>query len=229
MPLTGRFWFRRTWTGKLVLLVEEERGRWFRRRPGGKPRWRDARLLDLAEAPLRDLMTLERTHRVAAGLRAIPTRPPGRGGVLAVEPGSGTRAAHGGLTQCSTATVSRCCCPAWAFPPKTSDRSLGGGLFLAGAPSPPGTPGSTRPLPTGVGPGPSPNEGFGAVVPEGCAKGMSRRHTRRSGPPRSARMTKRDASTEALARQRTAGGTRTGRPGSSAGAVPYSAAVISGV
>ena len=67
MPLTGRFWFRRTWTGKLILLVEEERGRWFRRHLGRKLRWRDARLLDLAEAPLRNLMTLERSYRAEFG------------------------------------------------------------------------------------------------------------------------------------------------------------------
>ena len=63
MALTGRFWFRKTWSGKVVLLVEEEKGRWFRRGRGPKPFWRDAKLLDLAEPPLRVLMTLERTYR----------------------------------------------------------------------------------------------------------------------------------------------------------------------
>jgi hypothetical protein len=67
MTLTGRFWFRRTWTGRLILLVEEERERWFRRRLGNKLRWRDAKLLDLAETPLRTLMTLERTYRAEFG------------------------------------------------------------------------------------------------------------------------------------------------------------------
>jgi hypothetical protein len=90
MPLTGRFWFRRTWTGKLILLVEEERGRWFRRRRGSTLRWRDAKLLDLAEAPLHGLMTLERTYRPAFGsgdarrphgLPAAVTPPPGAGSV----------------------------------------------------------------------------------------------------------------------------------------------------
>ncbi|MCB4803065.1 hypothetical protein [Methylobacterium brachiatum] len=65
--LTGRFWFRRTWTGKLVLLVEEEKPRWFSRKHLTKLRWRDARLLDLAEAPMRTLMTLERTYRAEYG------------------------------------------------------------------------------------------------------------------------------------------------------------------
>ena len=44
MSLTGRFWFRKTWTGRLVLLVEEERPRWFGR-GSGKPRWRTSRAL----------------------------------------------------------------------------------------------------------------------------------------------------------------------------------------
>jgi hypothetical protein len=62
--LTGRFWFRKSWTGKLVLLVEEERPRWFGGPGETKRRWRDAKLLDLAEAPMRTLLTLERTYRV---------------------------------------------------------------------------------------------------------------------------------------------------------------------
>lgn len=84
MALTGRFWFRRTWTGKLVLLVEEERGRWFRRRRGHTLRWRDARLLDLAETPLRTLMTLERTYRMEF---ADPRRPAGLPTVAPLVPG----------------------------------------------------------------------------------------------------------------------------------------------
>jgi hypothetical protein len=47
MALTGRFWFRKTWSGKVVLLVEEEKGRWFRKGNGPKLSWRDAKLLDL--------------------------------------------------------------------------------------------------------------------------------------------------------------------------------------
>lgn len=96
MPLTGRFWFRRTWTGKLILLVEEERGRWFRRRLGRRLRWRDARLLDLAEAPLRGLMTLERTYRAEFGpgepRRAVSLTPVTGGLALGRgTPASGTR------------------------------------------------------------------------------------------------------------------------------------------
>lgn len=82
--LTGRFWFRKSWTGKLVLLVEEERPRWFGSPGEMKRRRRDAKLLDLAEAPMRTLLTLERTYRVehAAGpvrvlQTALPARTPG--------------------------------------------------------------------------------------------------------------------------------------------------------
>ena len=82
--LTGRFWFRKSWTGKLVLLVEEERPRWFGRHGETRRRWRDAKFLDFAEAPMRTLLTLERAYRVehAAGpvrvlQTALPARAPG--------------------------------------------------------------------------------------------------------------------------------------------------------
>jgi hypothetical protein len=62
MALTGRFWFRRSWTGRVVLLVEEQRPRWLGR-GARKPRWRNARLLDFAEPELRPLMAMEKQHR----------------------------------------------------------------------------------------------------------------------------------------------------------------------
>ncbi len=58
--LTGRFTFRRTFTGKIVLQVEEEvRTSWplSRKRPFRR-RWRNATLMDLTATQLRPLMDL---------------------------------------------------------------------------------------------------------------------------------------------------------------------------
>ena len=76
MALTGRFGFKRTWGGKLNLLVEEKkpRRRWFSR--GGPEftlRWREAELLDLAELSLSPLVDLGRLQRPGMG----SARPPG--------------------------------------------------------------------------------------------------------------------------------------------------------
>ena len=32
MSLTGRFWFRKTWRDKVILLVEEAKPKWFAKR-----------------------------------------------------------------------------------------------------------------------------------------------------------------------------------------------------
>lgn len=76
MPLTGRFNFQRTWTGKVVLLVEEDRTRWwpFNRISPTRRVWRPARLWDLAQPELRALMDL-RNKAHLPGL-ATPVRPP---------------------------------------------------------------------------------------------------------------------------------------------------------
>ncbi|WP_336490046.1 hypothetical protein [Methylobacterium nigriterrae] len=66
MPLTGRFWFKKTWSGKLILLVEEKKPRRFKRDVFTLP-WREAKLLDLAEAPMQPLMDLGRIARPGAG------------------------------------------------------------------------------------------------------------------------------------------------------------------
>jgi hypothetical protein len=59
MPLTGRFTFRRSLGGKIVLQVEEEvKSLWPARRRAFKKRWRDARLMDLAAPELRALIDL---------------------------------------------------------------------------------------------------------------------------------------------------------------------------
>ena len=56
MSLTGRFNFRRTWTGKIVLQVEAGRRSMFGK--GFRKRWRDANVLDLAAPSLRRLIDL---------------------------------------------------------------------------------------------------------------------------------------------------------------------------
>ena len=60
MSLTGKFAFRRSLTGKMVLKVEEEvKLPWpLSRTASSRRRWRDAQLMDLAEAELRTLMDL---------------------------------------------------------------------------------------------------------------------------------------------------------------------------
>ncbi len=58
MSLTGRFTFRRTWMGRIVLQVEEEVKGWAQAR---KRRWRDANMVDLAQPEMRALIDLR--HR----------------------------------------------------------------------------------------------------------------------------------------------------------------------
>lgn len=60
MTLTGRFNFRKSPMGKIILQVEEERQpRWsFASRGDVRHRWRDARSLDLALPALRGLIEL---------------------------------------------------------------------------------------------------------------------------------------------------------------------------
>lgn len=57
MALTGRFWFKKTWQGKMILLVEEKKARWFK--PDEfKLKWREARLIDFADPALQPLTNL---------------------------------------------------------------------------------------------------------------------------------------------------------------------------
>jgi hypothetical protein len=58
VALTGRYDFRKTWTGKIVLRVEEEVPSFWRRSGEGqlKKRWRDANIMDLTARELRVLM-----------------------------------------------------------------------------------------------------------------------------------------------------------------------------
>ena len=71
MSLTGRFNFRRTWTGKIVLQVEAERRSMFGK--GFRKRWRDANVLDLAAPALRRLIDLRlKPQYVAEAPAAAP-------------------------------------------------------------------------------------------------------------------------------------------------------------
>ena len=60
MALTGKFRFRKTLWGKIVLQFEEEvKPFWRRSKPGPlKPRWRDATLMDLAAPEIRPLIDM---------------------------------------------------------------------------------------------------------------------------------------------------------------------------
>ena len=61
MALTGRFEFRRSRTGKVVLQVEDDQVRSARLRPqktAYQRRWRDAKVMDLATLELRALIDL---------------------------------------------------------------------------------------------------------------------------------------------------------------------------
>ncbi len=60
MALTGRFNLRKTFTGRIVLQVEEEvKPFWSRSKPGAlKRRWRDATLMDLSAPEMRPLIDM---------------------------------------------------------------------------------------------------------------------------------------------------------------------------
>src|SRR3954465_2515191 len=60
MALTGRFQFRKSFWGRIVLQLEEEvKPLWSRSKPNVlKRRWRDAKLMDLADPALRPLIDM---------------------------------------------------------------------------------------------------------------------------------------------------------------------------
>jgi hypothetical protein len=60
MALTGRFQFRKSFWGRIVLQLEEEvKPLWSRSKPNAlKRRWRDAKLMDLADPALRPLIDM---------------------------------------------------------------------------------------------------------------------------------------------------------------------------
>jgi hypothetical protein len=78
MVLTGRFNFRRSWFGKLVLEVEEEVKPFFGsdKKPL-KRRWRQAALFDLAQPEMRALIDLrsQPQFRARTTARAVEMPP----------------------------------------------------------------------------------------------------------------------------------------------------------
>ena len=77
MRLTGRFNFRRTFTGKLVLQLEEEvKAHWpISRTSPTRRRWRDANVMDLTKPELRTLVDLRnRPHFVTQAF--VPAEAP---------------------------------------------------------------------------------------------------------------------------------------------------------
>ena len=78
MRLTGRFNFRRTWTGKLVLQVEEEvKARWPASRTAPvRRRWRNADVMDLTKHELRALVDLRGRPQFAAPAYVVPDEAP---------------------------------------------------------------------------------------------------------------------------------------------------------
>lgn len=68
MALTGRFNLRKSFSGRIILQVEEEvKSAWslFSRKPKTRKRWRDAKPMDLPATELRALMDLRNRPRYA--------------------------------------------------------------------------------------------------------------------------------------------------------------------
>jgi hypothetical protein len=75
--LTGRFNFRQTFTGKLVLQVEEEvKAHWPRSRTAPtRRRWRDAKVMDLTKHELRALVDLRTRPQFVPQSYGLPEEP----------------------------------------------------------------------------------------------------------------------------------------------------------
>jgi hypothetical protein len=58
VALTGRFNFRRTFSGRIVLQVEEDKPLWWSRMGKTRRRYRDANVMDLAKPEMRALIDL---------------------------------------------------------------------------------------------------------------------------------------------------------------------------
>jgi hypothetical protein len=78
MALTGRFDFRKTLSGGLVLLLEEDVAMFFSRlrKRSTRRRWRRARVMDLAAIEMRQLMDLRVKPNYQAPVRSFVELPP---------------------------------------------------------------------------------------------------------------------------------------------------------
>ena len=100
VALTGRFNFRKTLTGKVVLQLEEDVKAWWPSRKRTKRRWRDANLMDLARPELRPLIDLRQRPNYQAQsykleeLDLDEATLPMQGGRPAPHNGSGRISAH---------------------------------------------------------------------------------------------------------------------------------------
>jgi hypothetical protein len=76
MPLTGRFNFRRTLTGRIVLQVEEDTLLWLSRKGKTRRRYRDANVMDLAKPEMRALIDLRNKPQFIQPLSRAPEEVP---------------------------------------------------------------------------------------------------------------------------------------------------------
>ena len=80
MGLTGRFNLRKTFSGRIILQVEEEKKSFWSflaKEPKLRQRWRDATMMDLATVELRPLMDMrDRTYNPFTHLATRTPRQP---------------------------------------------------------------------------------------------------------------------------------------------------------
>ena len=80
MPLTGRFNFRRTLTGRIVLQVEEDKPLWWSSKGKTRRHYRDANVMDLANPEMRALIDLRNKPQYVHAAVACPgANAPNRG------------------------------------------------------------------------------------------------------------------------------------------------------
>ena len=72
MPLTGRFNFRRTLTGRIVLQVEEDKPLWWSSKGKTRRHYRDANVMDLANPEMRALIDLRNKPQYVPPLSRAP-------------------------------------------------------------------------------------------------------------------------------------------------------------